>query len=98
MNATALSFQSFRATFELLSTEDQSFKAVIAKHHLSSEQGCGSETTVLISDLDPTRRVISDPDPARGSFWIRILVCEIFVKFLHLKVHGHEIFDFSFFS
>jgi len=35
-------------------------------------------------DPDPSWRVILDPDPAPGSFWIRILACEIFVKFLHL--------------
>jgi len=32
-------------------------------------------------DPDPTKRVISDPDLAHGSFRIWILVCEIFVKF-----------------
>jgi len=46
-----------------------------------------SDQKLLISDPDPTWRVISDPDldPARGSVRIQILVCEIFVKFSHLK-------------
>jgi hypothetical protein len=33
---------------------------------------------ILDPDLDPTWRVILDPDPARRSFWFQILVCEIF--------------------
>jgi len=50
-----------------------------------------ADPKLLISDPDldpdPTWRVISDPDPdpAQGSFPIRILVCEIFVKFSYLK-------------
>jgi len=48
-----------------------------------------ADPKLLISDPDPTWRVISDldPDPAHGSFRIRIgiLVCEIFVKFSHFK-------------
>jgi len=49
-----------------------------------------ADPKLLISDPDPdpTWRVISDPDPdpARGFFRIRILVCEIFVKFFAFKV------------
>ena len=41
---------------------------------------CGS-----YANPDPTWRVISDPDPASGYFWIPILVCEMFVKFSHIK-------------
>jgi len=37
-----------------------------------------ADLKLLISDPETTWRVISDPDPARGSFRIRILVCEIF--------------------
>ena len=46
-----------------------------------------ADPKLLISDPDPTWRVILDLYPAHGSFRIRIwiLVCEIFVKFLHLK-------------
>jgi len=48
-----------------------------------------ADLKLLISDpdLDPTWGVISDPDqdPSLGSFRIRILVCEIFVKFSHFK-------------
>jgi len=55
-------------------------------YHIISE-GRVADPKLLISDpdLDPSWRVISDPDPARGSFRIRILVCEIFVKFSNLK-------------
>ena len=44
---------------------------------------------LLISDLDPNSRVIldldPDPDPARWSFQIQTLVCDIFVIFSHSK-------------
>jgi len=46
-----------------------------------------ADPKLLIADPDPTWKVISDPDPdpARRSFRIRILDCEIFVIFWHLK-------------
>ena len=60
---------------------------LIEHSKVSYRQGCLSETIISDPDLDPTWRVIADldPDPARGSFRIRILVCEIFVKYSHLK-------------
>jgi len=44
-----------------------------------------AEPKLFISDPDPTWSVISHPDPTQGSFQNRILVCEIYVKFSHLK-------------
>jgi hypothetical protein len=46
-----------------------------------------ADPKLIILDPDPdlTWRVILDPDPDLRSFRIRILVCEIFSKFSHLK-------------
>jgi len=41
---------------------------------------------ISVLDPDPTWWVISYPDPACRSFGIWILVCELFMKFLHLKL------------
>jgi len=55
---------------------------------LGKDRVADPKLLIMDPDLDPTWRVISDPDPAPGSFRIRIqiLVCEIFVKFPHFKL------------
>jgi len=74
---------------------DFKHKAIQKKNLILRVQTRVADPKLLISDPDPdpdpTWRVISnpdpEPDPARESFWIRIwiLVCEIIVKFSHLK-------------
>ena len=65
------------------------FPFPLATAKFSGDESSVADSKLLISDPDASWRVISDPDPdpARGSFRIRIRIldCEIFVNFSHLK-------------